>query len=263
MNGVTVIKIGGSTFGSRDTTIDDIVALQKAGKNLVVVHGGGATVTDWLKKQGVETTFVRGERVTDRATLDVATAVLAGLANKEITAAINARGGKAVGLSGADGHLIEARAKNKEMGYVGEVVRVNPAVLEALIGAGFVPVVAPISLYAADRPEGAAELINVNGDPVAGDLAAALKAHRLVFLTDVDGVKDKEGRPLRRITPAQAEAYIYDGTIAGGMIPKINACLTALNAGTEARIIDGRQPHALVKEIQGAGGGTTIGKEPV
>jgi acetylglutamate kinase len=263
MEGITVIKIGGSTFGSRDTTIDDIVALQKRGEPLVVVHGGGKTVTDWLKKQGVETKFVRGERVTDRATLDVATAVLAGLANKEITAAINVRGGKAVGLSGVDGDLIESRAKNAEMGYVGEVVKVNPAVLEVLVGAGFVPVVSSISLYAIDRPDGAAEIINVNGDPVAGDLAAALKAKKLVFLTDVDGVQDKEGRTLRYLTAAQTEAYIYDGTIAGGMIPKISACLTAVNAGTVTRIIDGRQPHALVKEIEGGQGGTTIGKEPV
>jgi len=261
MNSITVIKIGGSTFGSRDTTIEDIVALQQRGEQLVVVHGGGATVTEWLKKQGIETKFVRGERVTDLATLEVATAVLAGLANKEITAAINARGGRAVGISGVDGHLIEARAKNREMGYVGEVTKVNPAVLEALIGAGFVPVVASISLYAVDRPEGAAELINVNGDPAAGDLAAALRAKRLVFLTDVDGVRDGDGNPLRHLTARQAEAHINDGTIAGGMIPKINACVKALEAGTVARIIDGRPPHALVRELDGAEGGTTIVKE--
>jgi acetylglutamate kinase len=261
MSGITVIKIGGSTFGSHDTTIEDLVALQKRGEKLVVVHGGGKTVTDWLAKQGVETKFVRGERVTDAATLEVATAVLAGLANKELTAAINVKGGKAVGLSGVDGNLIEARAKSAEMGYVGEVTKVNPGVLEALLGAGFLPVVASISLYAAGRPEEASGLINVNGDPAAGDLAAALGAARLVFLTDVDGVQDREGKPLRYLTARQAGEYIKDGTIAGGMIPKINACLTALAAGAAARIIDGRAPHALVKEIEGGDGGTTIGKE--
>jgi acetylglutamate kinase len=260
MNDITVIKIGGSTFGSRDTTIEDIVTLQMRGEKLVVVHGGGQTVTDWLERLGIETKFVRGERVTDAATLDVATAVLAGLANKEITAAINVRGGRAVGISGVDGHLIEARAKSAEMGYVGEVTKVNPAVLEALVGAGFVPVVASISLYTADRPADAAEIINVNGDPAAGDLAAALRAKKLVFLTDVDGVRDKVGNPLRHLTQAQAEASINDGTIAGGMIPKINAGLIALKAGTLARIIDGRQPHALVRELEGGDGGTTIAK---
>jgi len=172
------------------------------------------------------------------------------------------RGGRAVGLSGVDGHLIESRAKSADMGYVGEVVKVNPAVLEALLGAGFVPVLSSISLYAVDRPEGAAEIINVNGDPVAGDLAAALKAKKLVFLTDVDGVQDKDGKTLHHLTPEQTEAYVYDGMIAGGMIPKINACLTAMQAGAVARIIDGRPPHALVKEIEGGDGGTTIGKEP-
>jgi acetylglutamate kinase len=262
MNDITVIKIGGSTFGSRDTTIEDLAALHKRGEKLVVVHGGGKTVTEWLKKQGIETSFVGGERVTDAATLEVATAVLAGLANKEIVAAINVRGGRAVGLSGVDGSLLEARAKSEEMGYVGEVTQVNPEVLEALIGAGFLPVVASISLYAGDRPEGAAELINVNGDPAAGDLAAALRAKRLVFLTDVDGVQGKDGRPLRHLTREQVEEHISDGTIAGGMLPKINACLTALQTGAVARIIDGRKPHALVRELDGGDGGTTVGKEP-
>lgn len=261
MNNVTVIKIGGSTFGSHDTTIEDIVTLQRRGENIVVVHGGGSTVTDWLKRQGIETAFVRGERVTDLPTLEVATAVLAGLANKRITAAINVRGGKAVGISGVDGALIESRAKNPEMQYVGEVVTVNAAVLEALLGAGFVPVVSSISLYAVDRPAGAAEIINVNGDPVAGDIAAALRAERLVFLTDVDGVKDGDGKPLRRIAAAEAKELMETGVIAGGMIPKINACVTALKAGATTRIINGKQPHALVKEIEGGDGGTSIYQE--
>jgi len=260
MKNVTVIKIGGSTFGSRDTTIVDIVSLQKQGQALIVVHGGGSTVTDWLQRQGVATRFVRGERVTDRPTLEVATAVLAGLANKEITAAINQAGGKAVGISGADGALVESRLKSPEMGYVGAVAKVNPALLEVLLQAGFVPVVAPISLYAIDRPADAPALLNVNGDPIAGEIAAAIGAARLVFLTDVEGIKDGSGKLLPRLSAAEAEALVASGVIAGGMIPKVNASIRALNAGAVTRIIDGTKPHALVEELAGRGTGTTIYK---
>ncbi len=260
MKGVTVIKLGGATFGQRDTTIADIVTLQQRGEPLVVVHGGGSTVTKWLKRQGVATKFVRGERVTDLPTLEVATAVLAGLANKEIAAAINVGGGRAVGISGADGALIEGRQKSQAMGYVGETVRLNTALLTALLQAGFVPVVAPISLYAVDRPDDAPALININGDPIAGDIAAALGAARLIFLTDVPGILAKSGEVIAELSAAEAEKMINSGVIAGGMIPKVNASLKALKAGAVARIIDGRRPHALLKEFDGGDGGTTLHK---
>jgi len=260
MKNVTVIKIGGSTLGSRDTTVEDIISLQKKGESLVVVHGGGSTVTEWLKRQGISTKFVRGERVTDLPALEVVIAVLAGLVNKEITATINAGGGRAVGISGLDGSLIESKLRNQEMGYVGDVVKVNPAVLETLLKAGFIPVVSPVSLYSVGRPGDAMPIINVNGDPIAGDIAAAIKAERLVFLTDVDGINDKSGRLISRLSAKEAEELIASDVISGGMIPKINACLRALNAGTVARIIDGRQPHALLKEFDGQDGGTTICK---
>ncbi len=258
MKDITIIKIGGSTFGSRNTTIEDIVTLQKQSEALVLVHGGGGTVTKWLKRQGIATKFVRGERVTDLPTLEVATAVLAGLANKEITAAINVRGGRAVGISGVDGALMESRMKNQEMGYVGEVIKVNAAVLEALLKAGFIPVVSPISLYSIERPGDHPAIINVNSDPIAGDLVVALGAKRLVFLTDVAGITDASGVVLPRLSAGKAEKLIASGVIAGGMIPKINACLRALNEGSITRIIDGRRPHALVKEFDGQDGGTTI-----
>jgi len=260
MKDITVIKIGGSTFKSRDTTIEDIVALQKKGEAMVVVHGGGGVVTDWLKRLGIETKFVRGERVTDLPTLEVAAAVLAGLANKEITAAINVRGGRAVGISGVDGALMESKAKSREMGYVGEVVKVNTNILETLLEAGFAPVVSPISLYSIDRPGNAPSIINVNGDPAAGDLAEALGAKRLVFLTDVGGITDASGTVLSRISAGEVEELIASGVVSGGMIPKINACLKALNKGSITRIIDGRKPHALLKEFDGRDGGTTIYK---
>ena len=150
MSKVIVVKIGGATLGSHDTAIEDIVELQKQGKSLVVVHGGGKVITDWLEKQGISTRFVHGERVTDKATLEVVISVLAGLVNKEIVAAINSLGGKAVGISGVDGAFIQGRIKDKELGYVGEVVKVNTAPLEALLKAGFIPVVAPVSLHAVE-----------------------------------------------------------------------------------------------------------------
>jgi len=255
---IIVIKIGGSTFGSGDTTIEDIVALQKKGTPLVVIHGGGNTCTDWLKRLNINTKFVRGERITDLPSLEVVTAVLAGLVNKEIVAAINTRGGKAVGISAADGLLIESKIKDKEMGYVGAVEKVNPAVLEALLKAGFVPVVSPISLLSIDRTADDPVIINVNGDPIAGEIAVALKAKRLIYLTDVDGIKDGSGQTISKITRAEAEGMVSSGVISGGMIPKINACLRALGAGAVTRIVNGKKPHALLAEITSGDGGTTI-----
>jgi acetylglutamate kinase len=258
MKDVIVIKIGGSTFGSGDTTLEDIVTLQKKGVALIVVHGGGSRVTDWLKRLGAGTRFVKGERVTDLPALEVVVAVLAGLVNKEITAAINLKGGRAAGISGVDGALIESRVKDREMGWVGSVEKVNTAILETLLKAGFVPVVSPISLLSAGRAGDAPALVNVNGDPIAGDIAVAIKAGRLVYLTDVTGVNDKSGKLIPRLSVKEAEDMMASGEISGGMIPKINACVRALKAGAVARIIDGRKPHALIGELEGGGGGTTI-----
>ena len=260
MKETIVIKIGGSTFGSGDTTLEDIITLQKKGSLLVVIHGGGNTVTEWLKKLNINTQFVRGERITDLPSLDVAAAVLAGLVNKELTSAINTRGGKAVGISGVDGLLIESKIKDKDMGYVGAVEKVNPAVLETLLNAGFVPIVSPISLHSIDRKSGAPALLNVNGDPIAGEIAVALKAKRLIYLTDVDGIKNNSGQVISNITKAEAESMVYSGVISGGMIPKINACLRALSTDTNCRIINGRKPHALLGELTGGQGGTSICK---
>ena len=260
MGNTIVIKIGGVTLDSGDTTIDDIVALQRRGIPLVVVHGGGNTVTDWLTRQGITTEFVRGERVTDLPALEVATAVLTGLVNKEIVAGINCLGGRAIGISGVDGALIESRAKNREMGYVGTVVKVNREILDTLLQDRFIPVIAPVSLFSVDRPGDAARIINVNGDPVAGELAVAIEAAKLIFMTDTIGVCDASGALLPRVSASEAGELISSGVISGGMIPKVNACLRALIAGTITRIIDGREKNALVGEIDGTAHGTTIYK---
>jgi acetylglutamate kinase len=258
---VIVVKIGGATLGSHDTTIEDIVTLQRQGKSLVVVHGGGKLITEWLQKQGISTQFVHGERVTDRAALEVVTAVLAGLVNKEIVAGINSLGGRAVGISGVDGALIQGRVKNIELGYVGTVVKLNLAPLEALLQLGYIPVVAPISLNSFDKLDEATRMLNINADVVAGEIAAAIGAERLIFLTDVVGVCGQSGKLLPRLSPTEVEALIASGVASEGMMPKIKACLRALSNTQITRIIDGRQPHALLREIEGGGGGTTIQTE--
>lgn len=257
MGKVIVVKIGGATLGSQDTTIEDVVSLQRQGKSLVIVHGGGKIITDWLEKRGIPTRFVNGERVTDEATLEVVVSVLAGLVNKEIVADINALGGMAIGISGVDGGLIEGRIKDRELGYIGEVVKVNLSPLEALLKSGYIPVVAPVSLNAG-KPEKAPRVLNINADAVAGEVAAAIGAERLIILTDVVGVCDQSGNLLPRLSPDEAEALLASGVASGGMIPKIKACLRALSGTPLTRIIDGRQPQALLREIEGKGGGTTI-----
>lgn len=252
--------MGGVVLGSSDTTVEDIVHLQRQDKSLVIIHGGGNLITEWLSRQGVSTKFVQGERVTDRPTLEIAIAVLAGLANKELVAVINSSGGQAIGISGVDGALIQGRIKDKEMGYVGTVVKVNTAPLKALLQAGYIPVISPVGLNAVDKTEDAPPILNINGDPVAGEIAAAMGAERLIFLTDVEGVRDQQGRLLPRLSSSEAEALIGSGAASGGMIPKIKACLRALSSTASTRIIDGRQPHALLREIEGQGTGTTIYK---
>ncbi len=250
-----VVKIGGSTLGSGDTTIEDLVSLQKRGTLPVVVHGGGKKITEWLDKQGIPSKFEKGLRVTDAQSLEVVIAVLAGLVNKELVAAIESLGGRAIGLSGIDGGLIEATPiHGGELGYVGEVTRINPEPLRAILEPGYIPIIAPVGLQSSG--EG---ILNINADTVAGEIAAELGASRLIFLTDVAGVCDESGRLIPQVSPTEARALIASGVASGGMIPKIEACLRALSAVSSAQIIDGRQPHALLAAVKGRGEGTQIG----
>jgi acetylglutamate kinase len=258
MERVIVVKLGGSTLGSHDTTLEDLVTLQQRGMRLVVIHGGANVVSEWLRRLDIPFTFVRGTRVTDAKTLEVVVAILAGLVNKELVASIEAMGGRAVGLTGIDGALFEAEIKNAEMGYVGGIVKVNLTSLEALLEAGFIPVVAPLGLQAPPRTQENEFMLNLNGDTVAGEIAAALAAEKLIFLTDVAGIRDSSGELLQCLSPEEAKALVTTGVASGGMIPKLEACLRALTAVPVTRIIDGRLPHALLREIEGKGDGTTI-----
>jgi acetylglutamate kinase len=246
--GIIVVKIGGSTLGNHDTTLEDLVELQKQGESLVVVHGGAKVTSEWLARLGIPTSFVNGLRVTDAATLKVVAAALGGLVNKELVVGIQALGGKAVGLSGCDGNLLWASIKSPELGYVGEIVAVDSTPLKLLLNAGYMPVVAPISFGSV---EGKTMLLNVNGDTAAGEIAAALAAGKLVFLTDVDGIHDGSGKIIPRLNLAEANNMLASGVASGGMIPKIEASLRALTITQVVRIIDGRTSHALLHDIAG------------
>jgi len=258
MERAIVVKLGGSTLGSHDTALEDLVTLQQRGMRLVVIHGGANVVSEWLRRLDIPFTFVRGTRVTDAKTLEVVVAILAGLVNKELVASIEALGGQAVGMTGIDGGLFEAEIKDAEMGYVGGIVKVNVTLLQALLKAGFIPVVAPLGLQAPPRTQENKFMLNLNGDTVAGEIAAALAAEKLIFLTDVAGIRDSSGELLQRLSPEEAKALVTTGVASGGMIPKVEACLRALTAVPVTRIIDGRLPHALLREIEGKGDGTTI-----
>ncbi len=254
-----VIKIGGSTLGHTDTTVEDLVTLQRKGIPIVVIHGGAQTVTDWLSRLGIPTRFIQGLRVTDLETLKVVTAVLAGLVNKELVSALWKLGGKAVGLSGVDGGLIMAKNRTRELGYTGEELRVNVALLEILLDAGYMPIIAPVSLGLLQDTDTNTNLLNVNADTAAGEIAAALRAEKLIFMTDVPGLYDGSKNLIRRISPESAKELSTSGIASGGMVAKIEACLIALTKISVTRIIDGRVPHALLSEIEGTGDGTTIG----
>jgi acetylglutamate kinase len=246
--GIIVVKIGGSTLGNHDTTLEDLVELQKQGRSLVVVHGGAKVTSEWLTRLGIPTSFVNGLRVTDTETMKVVAAALGGLVNKELVVAIQALGGKAVSLSGCDGNLLWATIKSPELGYAGEVVAVDPTPLKLLLNAGYMPVVSPVSYGSV---EGRTILLNVNGDTAAGEIAAALAAEKLIFLTDVDGIHDGSGKVVTRLNSAEAKSMLASGAASGGMIPKLEASLRALTTTQVVRIIDGKISHALLHEITG------------
>jgi acetylglutamate kinase len=254
---IIVVKLGGSIIDARDTSVSDMVSLQRQDYKMVIVHGGAKMVTAWCSAMGLQSRFYEGERVTDRKSLEVVAAVLAGLANKETVAAIIRAGGRAFGISGVDGGLVKGRVRDETLGYIGEVTGVDPSPIKAVLDAGYIPVVSPVSYY--DNQDSAEPLLlNINGDTVAGAMAAALGASMLIYLTDVDGIHDAEGNVLSRLTPGEAQGMMNSGVAGGGMIPKIRSCLVAARAGTACRIVDGRRPHALIEAVSGSGVGTTI-----
>ena len=250
---ITVVKIGGSTLGQHpdESGLDDLAALHAAGHRFVVVHGGGATISEWLERHGVESRFVRGLRATDERAIEVVVAVLAGLVNKQLVAELQARGAQAIGLSGADGGILRARRYDPELGFVGQIVAVDGDMLRAVVERDAIIVLAPIAV----EMEGETfqpQLLNVNADTAAGEIAAALPAERLVFLTDVAGVMDGAGVVRSRLSAGEARELLDNGAVTGGMIPKMEAALRAAAAGVPTAIGDGRQAGALRRLLAAA-----------
>ena len=268
-----VIKYGGHAMGDEslgELFARDVVLLKQVGINPVVVHGGGPQIGAMLNRLKIKSSFVDGLRVTDKETVDIVEMVLSGSINKQIVSAINNQGGKAVGLSGKDANLISARKLRRtqrdtdsniekilDLGFVGEPYQVNPQILETFEKSDIIPVIAPIGVGRNG------ETYNINADTAAGAVAAALGATRLFLLTDVAGVLDKQKNLISDMSLEDARGYMTDGTISGGMIPKIETCISAVEQGVDAAVIlDGRVPHALLLEIFTEGGaGTLIGRE--
>jgi acetylglutamate kinase len=255
-----VIKFGGNAMvdpALHESFARDVVLMKLVGVNPIVVHGGGPQIGRLLEKLGIATEFVDGMRVTDSATMDVVEMVLGASVNKEIVSTINRNGGKAIGVTGKDGQLIRARKLEVsrqtpdmrvpeiiDIGHVGEVAKIDTEVLNMIQGSNFIPVIAPIGV----GEDGSS--YNINADLVAGKLAEVLQAEKLMLLTNVDGLLDRDGHLLTGLTPTEAEALIEDGTIQGGMLPKVRCALDAVKGGVKsAHIIDGRVPHAVLLEV--------------
>lgn len=244
---IVVIKFGGHAMGDAEEMASfarDVVLMRQVGVNPVIVHGGGPMINEMLKKLDIRSDFVRGKRVTDAATMEVVEMVLSGAVNKRIVQAIQDEGGKAVGLSGKDGGLVTCEPDDPELGLVGRPVEVNPDLLHHLFTGGFIPVIAPLGMGRAG------ETYNINGDTAAGAIAGALKADRLLLLTDVSGVKDANGDVVTQLSPAHVRELTEAGVIAGGMIPKTDTALAAIDGGVRAVVIlDGRAPNACLLEL--------------
>ena len=253
---IVVVKLGGHAMDSDEAMAGfarDIVLAHHVGVTPVVVHGGGPAISGMLDRLGLGTEFRDGKRVTDPATMEVVEMVLSGQINKRVVQAINAQGGRAAGLSGKDAGLMACRAADPKLGLVGMPQEVDPSILDTLCGAGMIPVISPIGFGAGG------ETYNVNGDSAAAAIAAALKADRLLMLTDVEGVRDQGGDLLPALTAIAARDMIDNGVIAGGMIPKVEACLDAIAEGVRAAVIlDGRVPNACLLELFTQRGAGTI-----
>jgi acetylglutamate kinase len=247
---ILVIKLGGSTLEHQESVLQDIVWLQKLGIRPVLVHGGGPYINEWLDRMHLPTRFENGLRVTDAATLEVVRMVLLGQVNQGLVLMTSQLGGNAIGLSGTDGGMVRAHIISEKLGFVGEVEAVDPAPVQTLIEQGYIPVVAPLG----EGPDGTC--LNINADLVASHLASALNAEKLIFLSNVVGICRTDGTLISELNEQEARLLIEDGSISGGMIPKVHACLDALQIVPRVHIVDGREKHVLLRELftnQGAG----------
>lgn len=247
---ILVIKLGGSALEHQQLALQDITWLHRLGAHPVLVHGGGPYINEWLQKLNIPTRFENGLRVTDAMTLEIVRMVLLGQINQGLVLMASQMGVKATGVSGTDANLLQARFADERLGFVGEIETVNPAYVQTLLAQDYIPIVAPL----AQGPNGAC--LNINADLVAAHLARALNAEKLIFLSNVTGICRTDGSLISELNATQAHQLIADGVINGGMIPKIAACLDALATVARVHIVDGREPHVLLRELltdQGAG----------
>jgi acetylglutamate kinase len=245
-----VIKLGGSTVEHQRGVLEDIIWLRSLGACPVLVHGGGPYINSWLEKLNVPARFEDGLRVTDARTLDVVRMVLLGQVNSGLVLMATQMGGRAIGLSGTDSNMVQAKVTSERLGYVGEIVSIDPSLVQTLLNEGYIPVIAPLG----QGPDG--ECLNINADLVAAHLAGALKAEKLIFLSNVVGICGRDGALIPELTASEARQLIEEGIVSGGMIPKVTACLDALAAVPRVHIVDGGEPHVLLRELftdQGAG----------
>lgn len=254
---ILVIKLGGSTLENQRIILQDIIWLRALGAHPVLVHGGGPYINEWLTRMNIPTVFKKGLRVTDAATLEVVRMVLCGQVNQGLVALAAQMGGKVVGLCGTDGSMIQARPADPELGFVGEIETVNPDVVQTLVAQGYIPIIAPLG----QGPNGTS--LNINADLVAAHLAGALDAEKLIFLSNVVGICRADGSLISELSETEARQLIHEGVISGGMIPKVSACLDALVAVPRVHIVDGGEPHVLLRELfTDQGAGTMIVRQP-
>ncbi len=262
---IIVVKYGGNAMINEELkqqVMEDIVLLSLIGMKIVVVHGGGPELTSLMKQLGKESVFVDGLRVTDKETIDIALMALAGKVNKSLVNLIGTKGGNAVGLSGMDGHLIEAQMKDDKLGYVGHITNVNPKPITDLLDNGYIPVISTLGC----NDEG--DIFNINGDTAASAIAGALHADRLIMMTDIAGLlrdKDDPRTLISELTVSDAVNLFKDGFISGGMIPKVDCCIEAINSGVgDVTIMDGRIPHSILIELlTDEGAGTLVTSDKV
>jgi acetylglutamate kinase len=249
-NRILVIKLGGSTLEHQREVLQDIIWLRALGAHPVIVHGGGPYITQWLTRLNIPTRFENGLRVTDAQVLEVVRMVLLGQVNQGLVLMASKMGGKAIGLSGTDGGLVRAHIADEQLGFVGEIDAVDPSPIEVLIKESYIPIIAPLG----EGPNGSC--LNINADLVAAHIAGALNAEKLIFLSNVVGICRADKSLVSELSEAEAKRLIEEGVINGGMIPKVTACLDALAAVPRVHIVDGREPHVLLRELftdQGAG----------
>ena len=253
---LNVIKIGGSTINDWDKNLAQLNQVLNMGQSIIIVHGGGKTVSEWGSKLGIRPEFVKGLRKTDKNTLEVAISILSGLVNSKLVSYLNSRKINAVGVSGLSGNMIKASVSNQELGLVGDIKTINTDLIQNLINNNFVPVISPLGIN--QKPNDIDEsILNINADFVASGIARTLKANKLIYQTDVDGIKDEKGRVIPKMTLDQAKNLIYSGIVVGGMVPKLQSCIDSMQGVDRSHIING-SGNTLIDIFKGKRVGTEI-----